>query len=66
MAADNWSQSHNSWSSNMPKPANQQAVWGDTKHQNKTHKTTIEQQPQPKKDGFGMFIDETQFPKWDD
>lgn len=74
MADDNWSQNNhfnnsaaNSWSTVDPNSA-----WGEESQQHNQQHSSRQQPPQPptrpevKKDGFGIFVQESNFPSWDD
>lgn len=66
MAEDNWSQSKytagNSWNNKTTVNNDKSSKnWSESKND-----TTNRQPTQPVPGGFGIFVDETQFPTWDD
>ncbi len=67
MADDSWSQSTN-WSSKPAKTNETSLTWGDDRTSNGKSNTQSNSQQSTAKPqgGFGIFVDETQFPTWDD
>lgn len=73
MADDSWSQSNfgSSWTSKPASKTNETSLtWGDERTSNgksNPPKTANEQSSAAKpQGGFGIFVDESQFPSWDD
>lgn len=74
MADDSWSQSNfgSNWTTSQPTKTNETSLtWGDERTNNrKTNSQSNAQSsaaaPAKPQGGFGIFVDETQFPTWDD
>lgn len=75
MSEDSWSQSKftTGWNGTATTSLSDPSkAWGEDVTKHKKSSTTQQQQQstssntQPVPDGFGIFVDESQFPKWDD
>lgn len=71
MADDSWSQSNfgSNWSSQPAKTNETSLTWGDERTNNRksnSQSNAASSAPPKPQDGFGIFVEENQFPTWDD
>lgn len=72
MADDSWSQSNfgTNWTSKPAKTNETSLTWGDERtsngRSNQQSNSNSQQSAAKPQGGFGIFVDETQFPSWDD
>lgn len=71
MADDSWSQSNlgSNWNSKTAKTNETSLTWGDERPSNGKSSQQSSSQPAAAakpQGGFGIFVEETQFPTWDD